>query len=262
MANFFEPRVLRRSRARWAISPFQAKEWLTRYGVTSEVCWHSVDVGAFERADAGTSTGPPSIVMLGTVYAVNGGEVRRLCRAVQALREESHPDLMLRLFTTQTAEQLASEGVPDPPWLDVASLDPDQIPSALAEARILFLGLSFEPRLRRLGQVAFPTKLAEYLAAGRPILVNAPEDATASTYVREHAAGVVVDQPDVQAVIEGLQLILEDRVFANTLGKRGRELARSNHDRSRMVPRFRERIDHPITHVNDVVLDRDGVSGL
>jgi glycosyltransferase involved in cell wall biosynthesis len=209
--------------------------------VTSEVCWHSVDVDAFEDADVRT-LGPPVIAVLGTVYVVNSAEFGRLCQAISRIRSESHPDVTLRLYTQQSIDQLDSQGIPRHPWLRVDSLDQDEIPEALAAARILFLGLSFDPRWRRVGQVAFPTKLAEYLAAGRPIIVNAPMEATAATYVRETGAGLVVTEPDDLALASAITRILEDDELALELGRRGRVTARLNHDRAKVVRRFHDRL--------------------
>lgn len=243
VARTFEPRVLRHSAARWSISPFQAGEWQARYGITSDICWHSVEVADFEQADTPHRPPAPVVVVLGTIYAVNSEEFRRLCRAVGRLREGPMPDLSVRLYTTQDAEQLETEGVPRLPWVTSAPLTPEEVPSALAGAAVLFLGLSFEERWRRVDQVAFPTKLAEYLAAGRPIVVNAPSYATAASYTLEHSSGLVVDAPDDDALVSALEKVLADRPFAARLGMRGRAVAKANHDRSAMVGRFLGRIE-------------------
>ena len=147
------------------------------------------------------------------------------------------------LYTTQTLDQLEAEGVHAIDWLRVRALEPAGVPGALTSAAALFLGLSFEPRWRHVGEVAFPTKLAEYMAAGRPILVNAPATSTAARYVREHRAGVVVDEPDVNALIEALRTILEDRSLSVALGEGARRVAELNHDRRLMVRRFRRQLD-------------------
>jgi glycosyltransferase involved in cell wall biosynthesis len=90
--------------------------------------------------------------------------------------------------------------------------------------------------------VAFPTKLAEYLAAGRPIIVHAPSYATAASYVREHDCGVVVDRPDVEALVEAIDQLLGDDQRASELGLRSRQVARENHDRRDVVARFRREL--------------------
>jgi glycosyltransferase involved in cell wall biosynthesis len=210
--------------------------------VASDVCWHTVEVAAFDLGPTARSV-DPVVVVLGTVYSVNVDEFRRLCRVVGQLRQGAHPSLSVRLHTTQTEEQLKAEGVPRRPWLTVSSLMPADVPSALAEATVLFLGLAFEEQWRRVDEIAFPTKLAEYLAAGRPILVHAPSYSTAVSYARQREVALVVDQPDDEALSVGLETLITDRVLAEKLGVRGREVARANHDRSQMVANFLRTIE-------------------
>jgi glycosyltransferase involved in cell wall biosynthesis len=240
-AAIFEPRVLRRSRARWAISPFLINEWRERYGVEGVCCWHSVDIDAFNASSAAPvpCIKAPILSMLGSVYSVNIEEVLRLVEAGLRLRERLQAPLEIRFLTTQSAEQVAAEGIPMYPWVKVQSIAREDVPEALAAADIVFLGLSFSPRFRHLGQVAFPTKLAEYLASGRPLVINAPSSSTAVRYVREHACGEVVDRPDIEALVDAIDRLLRDPARRQMLGSRARAIAHANHDRRQVVRQFR-----------------------
>jgi hypothetical protein len=50
-----------------------------------------------------------------------------------------------------------------------------ELPRILSSADILFLPYSFSQIARKAIETAFPSKIADYLAAGRPILVFGPK---------------------------------------------------------------------------------------
>ena len=54
----------------------------------------------------------------------------------------------------------------------------DETVQLLAECDLLYLPQPFESKLRDLAALSFPTKLTSYLAAGRPVLLHAPEYAS------------------------------------------------------------------------------------
>jgi hypothetical protein len=70
------------------------------------------------------------------------------------------------------------------------------------QSDVLFLPMTFEEKERPNMQVSFPSKLAEYTAAGRPILIYGPEYCSAVRWARENpqAAEVVAE-----AGVEGLR---------------------------------------------------------
>ena len=56
---------------------------------------------------------------------------------------------------------------------------------------------------------AFPTKVIEYLAAGRPILVHCPENYFLARFFREHECGIVVSTRDVAAIVKAVKTLLD-----------------------------------------------------
>ena len=97
-----------------------------------------------------------------------------------------------------------------------------EIPSIQRDADILFLPLAFDSPYPDLIKTASPSKMPEYLAAGRPILIHAPEYSYIAHYARERGFGMVVDRPDPEELKRALLLLLEDeslrkRVVLNAL---------------------------------------------
>jgi len=56
---------------------------------------------------------------------------------------------------------------------------------------------------------AFPTKVIEYLAADRPILVHCPENYFLARFFREHECGIVVSTRDVAAIVKAVKTLLD-----------------------------------------------------
>jgi glycosyltransferase involved in cell wall biosynthesis len=66
---------------------------------------------------------------------------------------------------------------------------------ALCRADILFLPASFAKEEVAVVVAGFPTKTADYMASGRPILVFGPEYSSLVRYARETGFAEVVSEP-------------------------------------------------------------------
>lgn len=76
---------------------------------------------------------------------------------------------------------------------------------------------------RGLGGVVVPSKLYSILAAGRPVLVVAPEETDAAQIVRRHECGVVVDPDKPADVAEAIQMLKSDPARLEAMGQRARK---------------------------------------
>lgn len=238
------PHITRGATRLWAISPAMAEEWRQQYGVRANILWHSVDLEAFRRARAAcphaNSNGRLVVVNLGSIYGVNHEPLHNLLSAIRELRggKALTDNIRLRLYTAQPTEWLEQMGIMPEPWLEITQANPDQIPRVLANANVVFLPLAFDERWSTVVSTAFPTKLAEYLASGTPILVHAPAYATAATYVRQHECGLVVDTPDPHALATALQRLGTDTTLRARLSANAVSAAERHHDRRKVVTEF------------------------
>lgn len=156
------------------------------------------------------------IAYTGSVYEAQGGAFRTLLEALHRLdgRFELH------IYTAQSGEELAREGVAGPHVVRHDHLEEDQIYRVQHEADILFLPLAFASKLHEVVMVSSPGKMGEYLVSGRPILVHAPRGSFVSSFFRSNDCGVVVDEPSAEELVRALNAIaasdaLRDRVVAN-----------------------------------------------
>ena len=244
LAEHYMPKIVRSAARLWAISPAMAEDWHQQYGIQADVLWHSVDLSAFKRArNARSQTyadGRLSVVNLGSIYGVNREPLHNLLTAIRELRSTSTMPrgIYLRLYTAQPTKWLRQMGIIPEPWLEISRANPDQVPQVLANADVLFLPLAFNERWAPIVRTSFPTKLAEYLASGTPILVHAPAYATAVTYARQHDCALVVDTQDPDALATAIQRLATDTALRARLSANAVNVAERYHDRRKVVAKF------------------------
>ncbi len=102
-----------------------------------------------------------------------------------------------------------------------------ELPARLAAGNIMAL-----PRASGTFSTAgFPTKLGEYLATGKPVVVTATGDI--ADYLTDGVSAYLVAPDDVNAFSERLRYVMSHSAEAAEVGKRGREVAMREFD-SRM----------------------------
>lgn len=136
----------------------------------------------------------------------------------------------IQLYSAISPEQLKARGWRHPDvhvssWISQADL-----PQALSKADILFLPFSFRKGVRDSIETAFPSKTADYLASGRPILVFGPKYSTLVRYASQERFAEVVDEFNADALARGIQNIALSPLHQRTLGTRSVETFSRNHD--------------------------------
>jgi len=174
-----------------------------------------------------------TIVFTGMIYEYQIDSIRNLARAINELN-----DVQFHIYTQRTREYLESMGVYGDNIIYFGYVTEKEMVRIQKNADILFLPMSFHgpgtnPDVIR---TASPGKLAEYLAAERPILVHAPEDAYISWYAKKHGFGLVVDRPDITLLRESVRQLINDKELREELVLNASNLCKM-HDVSK-VSRF------------------------
>lgn len=187
-----------------------------------------VDVEEFECASSATLAEPSTILYAGDLGHV--GEVETLLRVFARLAV-SRGDARLTILgdsagtgrrdeLKRTADVLGIGGM-----VEFAGLVPRRdLPERLSRASALVL-----PRASGAFSTAgFPTKLAEYLATGRPVVVTAVGDIR--RYLHDGQDAFLVPPDDEEAFRSRLEYVLDHPDEAAAVGLRGRGLARREFD--------------------------------
>lgn len=156
---------------------------------------------------------PYSIVFSGSIYWAQEQSIRNLLAAMLFLRDIP---IQLRLYVVTPPRWLFS-AIASLANVTLQSASADQMPAIQTKADILFLPLSWVDSGRDIIATATPGKLADYLQAGRPILVHAPPYAYISNYARQQGFAEVVDQDSPEALADGIRRILNNPVRSQAM---------------------------------------------
>ena len=159
--------------------------------------------------------------------------------AVHALRQGG-ADVVFDLVTFDTeavsAPCLASRGttvqIPGP----LADT-----PRMQAEADVLVICYDFDPKSFAEARYSMPSKLADCLASGTPVLVYGPSGLPVVEYARREGWGKVVDRRDPAALQTALRELMHSAPLREQLGRNARRLATERHD-ARVVSEEARRI--------------------
>jgi colanic acid biosynthesis glycosyl transferase WcaI len=91
----------------------------------------------------------------------------------------------------------------------------------------------------------FPSKIASYLASGRPVLAAIAPDAAAASVLRESEAAVMVAPEQPAELAREMRLLHDDRDLRDRLGRNARAYAEASFERGRALGRLEEvLLDH------------------
>lgn len=208
---------------------FMGQELQLRYGVSSTVIRNACDPSAYETSLPGElpkNDGVIRIVYTGAVYDAHYDSFVNL---VEALRLLDRRDVELHIYTSHPQAELVTKGVRGPVFYHdhIAQAD---VAAIQRQADILFLPLAFNSPYPELIRTSAPVKVAEYLFAGRPILVHAPPDSFIAEYFRRYQCGVVVDRSDAFILAQSLDRLLSDTDLRRSVCAQALERAREDFD--------------------------------
>jgi glycosyltransferase involved in cell wall biosynthesis len=239
-----DPEAAKRQRAAWAsnLNLFPALVVPTR--AFAEL--FSLDPARTIVAPNGTDTvhvqpAPfPDAPVVGLASGAGPGRgIETLVAAARLVRTEVR-DLRLALWLVGTSpgsqrylEELKARLAPDA-WILVGTASYRRLPRSLARAWALCIPHPADPYF----DVALPIKLADAMAAGRPVVVT-PRTETAAA-VRRYDAGVVASGDRPEDLAKALLTVLTDRELATRLGANGRRAAETEFDWSVIGARLAE----------------------
>jgi glycosyltransferase involved in cell wall biosynthesis len=240
IARFALPRIARRAKAAWVISERMQNEWSTRFGITPGILQHSVDLADYRSVTRQERTdGETRLVCVGSVYSVNLRPLATLVEAVGALRREG-ARISLTLYTTSSLDW-AKVGLEPRDGFVISTAKKHELPQLLVNADYAVLPLSFAEEHRKMVDVAYPTKVAEYLAAGLPVIVHAPASSTAATFIEANACGHVIATTDLEDVGSSLRWLMG--LDADEMRRNAIRIAERHHDLPRVREKFLQSIE-------------------
>jgi glycosyltransferase involved in cell wall biosynthesis len=217
VARRLEPIVLRHASAVLVTNEIFAESVRRRTGVTASIM--RMPGAEVTRGDEPVQQG--TIVYTGAVYAAHFDAFRNLLAAIDRL----DANVTLHLHTGTTDEELAAAGISGR-LVRHGHRSAAEVLVLQARADILFMPLAFEgPYHPELIRTSAPSKLGEYLAAGRPVLAHVQADSFVAWYLTRYDCGVVVSERDPAALAAALERLLHDGELRERLVRNARTRA-------------------------------------
>ena len=169
------------------------------------------------------------------VHAGNMGLKQGLDQVVEAARLAARRGEPVRFVlagggSQAAALQAAAVGLPN---LDVLPVQPDGTYASLLAAADVLLLSEVATQLT----MSLPSKLASYLAAGRPIIAAVPPDGATALEVERSGAGLVTPAGDPADLLDALRRVRDERGLGTRLSSAGPVYAAAHLDRAACLDR-------------------------
>lgn len=245
LAGRLEWSTYRRAGAIWALTE-GIRDTLVRRGVSATKVFMlplGVDTARFSplpRAEARAMLGMDDRFTL--LYAGNIGLAQGLSTVIEAATElRDHPDVRLLMVGNGTAKaDLVAEarrrGLENVVFVD--SQPPEHMPAIIAAADACLVSLRKLP----LFDGALPSKMFEYMACARPLVLSVDGEAR-RVAERDAEAAIFVEPENATALASAVRALRDDPRLGPRLGANGRAYVHAHYDRDHLVTMLEARID-------------------
>jgi glycosyltransferase involved in cell wall biosynthesis len=233
--RYLTRKTLRNAAYIYAVSPEMQSLILRECGVGSEIQLPSGTLSSHAEGQAQNSREDgPVILFAGTM----GYTVQDCLDLLADLIATGQLKARLHLCTAMTETEIQRFGRNCHNIVSRGWVPQSELQEALSSADILFLPYSFLESSREAVGTAFPSKIADYLAAGKPILVFGPSYSSLVRYASEQRFAEIVDEFSAAALVRGIQKILLSRLYQERLAARALVVFSANHDIRRQQQKF------------------------
>jgi glycosyltransferase involved in cell wall biosynthesis len=235
---------LRKAAHVYAVSPAMADHLRSCYGVEPEVQWPATSENPAALPGERRAGRPLQLVFSGMIYHTVWDSLDLLVRFLRT--DPLGKDCELHLFSNYTDRDMAQSGWESANVLRHGWVGESDLKRILAEADVLVLPIGFDSKASYYAATSFPSKVADYLAAARPILVIGPEDSPTVSYLSQNRCAERVCAPS-DAVLSNALKHLTESDTRRELGQNAIRLFHRNHNIERQRQVFKCRVQEQLT---------------
>lgn len=226
--------VLSRAPAGLAISDAMSEEYSRRFGIKFTTFGNSVDSATLDMAHVTATRRNDGVLDLMYVGGLHLERWRSLMMLSDCLNNLNDRGPIARLIVYAPKNDLRQFGaiLDNSPHVHIGgSLEPADVPAAIAAADILVHVESFDEQIRRFTRLSLSTKIPQYLAAGRPIIAFGPGEAASMRHIASVGAGIVVSSTDLAPLRDAITRLCAAPTLRDELGHRGVVYAKATYAR-------------------------------
>jgi len=230
MANFFEPKIIKAAKKIFITNDGTKELYQSRYPQFKEkfqVICNSVFTDQYKKLNRDYRPSPPyTIVFTGHVYWPQEQSVMNMIKAMSLLKDLP---LRLELYIPRPNIQIQN-AVKKSSQIRLLFAPQSEMPQIQNNATLLFLPFSWNTDGPEIIATATPAKFTDYLGAGRPMLIHAPDYAFVAQYAKKHDLGLVVDQNDITILAQTIRKFLQKPGHGQQFIKNASQIFNQNHD--------------------------------
>jgi glycosyltransferase involved in cell wall biosynthesis len=174
---------------------------------------------------------PPVDDFVDFLYSGNLGYTQAFGTLFEAARRAG-PGVRVVVAGAGNADDKVAD-LAQPPHLVRPVVPRDEYPRMLGSAHVLVIA-----QRAVAANANLPSKIASYLASGRPIAASIGLDTPAAELLRKSGAAIVVPPEDPGALADALARLRDDPALREQLGRSGRSFAVERLDRESVLPRL------------------------
>lgn len=194
--------------------------------IPRQVVWPGVDQQMFKirgespvlREQSGLKCSDFVLVYSGNVHQANVSEVRHVYNAIKLLRDEGFPAYLMRTGTDYVSPYSLELIEIKEFVIHLGHIAYERIPEVLACGDLLVQpGMPDE-----FNNYRFPSKLPEYLAMGKPVILP---KTNIGLHLKDMEEAIISENVDANAIAEAAKMIFSDGALRDRLGKGARAFA-------------------------------------
>jgi glycosyltransferase involved in cell wall biosynthesis len=216
---------------------FLKKCYDNRYGIDSLLIHNPVDLSDYPQDSMEylkySSNSEINIIYTGAIYKATFDSIIRLADAITRIEE-----FKIKLHIYSPEFDISFNRYRD--LIEYHSALPlNNMPDIQKNSHILFLPLAFRSDYSSsLINTSSPLKMGEYLAAGRPIIVNSPQDSYLSWYFKKFKCGVVVDSENIDDLSHEIVNLIVNKDYREAIISNAQKMAKTDFDVNRIKEKF------------------------
>ena len=235
--------IYRRAAVRWCISEPMAEAYRELYGVDAEVFYppRAAELTVFSEPPArGDARDRPKV--FGFAGSLNYPPYGRMLATLAEVLENAGHRLLV--FGGHSPETAARHGFARGNVTLGPLLPADEIPARLRdEVDVLFAPMAFEDDYRHDMEISFPSKLADYTAAGLPILIWGPAYCSAVRWAEQNAdSAYVVTDASARSLRSGVDALATTHGLLERLARGAIKTGERHFDLGAVAGRFSTRL--------------------
>ncbi|MDP8200860.1 MAG: hypothetical protein P9M11_01820 [Candidatus Tenebribacter burtonii] len=245
--------LVKKSSVRLSISDLMAEEFYKRYSKKFHTFHNPVDVEKWKphiKSISALKNRKKTILYSGWIGSTSV-PIFEFCEIIKSLNEFQY-QITFTLYSKFSSQEVRDR-IEAYSFVQINNyVSQEKLPETLTKANFLLLPLSFESKFK-FTYLSMPTKTAEYMVSGVPIIVYAPERTALSQYAKRSKWGHTLTTNKKEIILKSVMNLFEDIDLQHEYSRNAIELAKERHDVKINKLRFMKILNE----VEDVIFKND-----